>query len=80
MALTSGALKRARVRWEQVSLAAQAGLLGFSSCLRHAAHRGSQASREPGALPAGRQDLKPQDMWRTGALPAGLKLWYTWWR
>jgi hypothetical protein len=34
MALISGALKRARVRWEHACLAAQAGLLGFSLCLR----------------------------------------------
>jgi hypothetical protein len=38
MALTSGALEMCAC-WEHAFLAAQAGLLGFSLCLRLAAHR-----------------------------------------
>jgi hypothetical protein len=43
MTLTGGALemKRARVRWEHACLAIQTCLLGFSLCLKLAAHRDS---------------------------------------
>jgi hypothetical protein len=61
------------VHWKHVSLAAQAGLLDFSLCLRPAAHREPHDVRQPGALPTGRQDSKPQDTRCTGALPAGLE-------
>jgi hypothetical protein len=41
MTLTGGALemKRARVRWEHACLTTQTCLLGFSLCLKLAAHR-----------------------------------------
>jgi hypothetical protein len=61
-----------------MSLSARAVLLGFSLCLRPAAHRELQDTWQPGALPIGRQDPEPQGTRCTGALPAGLEPWYMW--
>jgi hypothetical protein len=65
------------VRWKHVGIAAQAGLLGFSLCLRSVTHTGPHVVWQPGALPVGRQDLEPHDTWRTGAILAGLEPRYT---
>jgi hypothetical protein len=63
-----------------VSLAAQAGLLGFSLCLRPTTHRGPQDAREPRALTIGRRDLESWDTLRSRALPVGPVPRDTWWR
>jgi hypothetical protein len=40
--------------------------------------QGAQDAREPGALPVGRRDPEPRDMWRSRALPTGPRPLDTW--